>query len=237
MRSGDRPHAAEAKAARPAQVSRPARRGKKPAAPVRRQPRQARARETARAILQAAAALLAERGYGGVTTNAIAERAGVSIGSLYQYFPDKGAILSVLRREHVAAVRPVIDRFVAQLASPQVPIEVSLRAFFGELVALHGADPQLCRALDSEVPWPHDSDRDSGREAAEIVRAAEILRRRPDVAVGDPVAAAHVLHQATSALSRWLVHSAPDYLDRKAYVDEAVRMLSGFLRGPGAPGS
>lgn len=199
--------------------------------PVRRAPRQARAQETVRAIVQAAGALLADHGFGGLTTNAIAERAGVSIGSLYQYFPDKRAILLVLREQHVAMVRPVIERFVARLADPGVAVEPALRAFFQELIAVHGDDPRLRRALDAEVPWAHDGVADSRHEADEIARAAEILRRRPDVEVADPVAAAYVLQQATGALSRWIVHSAPDGLDRDAFVDEAVRMLSGFLVG------
>lgn len=202
--------------------------------PARRAPRQARAQETVRAIVQAAAALLAERGYGGLTTNAIAERAGVSIGSLYQYFPDKRAILLVLREQHVASVRPVIERFVVRLADPAVAIEPALRAFFHELIAVHGEDPRLTRALDAAVPWTHEKVAGPRHEGDEIGRAAEILRRRPDVEVADPVAAAYVLQQATGALSRWIVHSAPEGLDREAFVDAAVRMLSGFLRPPRA---
>jgi AcrR family transcriptional regulator len=61
--------------------------------PLRRQPRQARSQERVRRILEAAEALFLDGGVGATTTNAIAARAGVPIGSLYQFFPDKGAIL------------------------------------------------------------------------------------------------------------------------------------------------
>jgi AcrR family transcriptional regulator len=61
--------------------------------PLRRQPRQARSQDRVRRILEAAEALFLEGGVGATTTNAIAARAGVPIGSLYQFFPDKGAIL------------------------------------------------------------------------------------------------------------------------------------------------
>jgi AcrR family transcriptional regulator len=62
----------------------------------RKQPRQARARHTVEAIIEASARILEEQGHGGFTTNAVAELAGVSIGTLYQYFPDKNALLGAL---------------------------------------------------------------------------------------------------------------------------------------------
>ncbi|MGA0600413.1 helix-turn-helix domain-containing protein [Caulobacter sp. KR2-114] len=69
----------------------------------RRRPRQARSRATYDSILQAALEVLARDGAGRLTTNRVAERAGVSIGTLYQYFPDKTAILlAAARREALA---------------------------------------------------------------------------------------------------------------------------------------
>src|SRR5436305_14701526 len=69
----------------------------------RRIPRQPRARVTRDAILQAAAHLLAARGWEASTTNHIAERAGVSIGSLYKYFPNKSSILAEVARRRIDA--------------------------------------------------------------------------------------------------------------------------------------
>lgn len=67
----------------------------------RRKPRQVRAELTRERILTAAAHVFAERGYAGGTTNRIAERARISIGSLYQYFPNKDAILAELLIQHI----------------------------------------------------------------------------------------------------------------------------------------
>jgi len=67
----------------------------------RRIPRQARAAETAAAILEGAAQILEANGLAAFTTNAVAERAGVSIGTLYQYFADKNAILLALAKQQV----------------------------------------------------------------------------------------------------------------------------------------
>lgn len=73
---------------------------KKPVDYQRRRPRQARAQATVDSILEAAVQVLQRSGAGGLNTNAVAERAGVSIGTLYQYFPDKEAILiAIARRE------------------------------------------------------------------------------------------------------------------------------------------
>ena len=73
----------------------------------RRSPKQARSRATLEAILEAAAQILERHGPAGLTTNDVAERAGVSIGTLYQYFPDKTAILvATARRELGAAPLP-----------------------------------------------------------------------------------------------------------------------------------
>ena len=72
--------------------------------PRRRMPVQSRSMQTVGRILDAAAHLFGERGYR-ATTNQIAEAAGVSIGSLYQYFPDKDALLAALQRRHVDELR------------------------------------------------------------------------------------------------------------------------------------
>ena len=78
---------------------------------LRRTPHQTRALQTVDFILEAAAYILAEEGLGGFTTNRIAERAGVNIASLYQYFPNKSAILEELQARHIAAP----DQSYAQL--------------------------------------------------------------------------------------------------------------------------
>ncbi len=68
---------------------------------ARKAPLQSRSKQTVASILSAAAQVFADRGYANTTTNHIAERAGVSIGSLYQYFPSKDALLVALAERHV----------------------------------------------------------------------------------------------------------------------------------------
>ena len=93
---------------------------------VRRQPQQRRALETVSAVLEAAVRILKREGVDGLTTNRIAEVAGVSIGSVYQYFPDKGAIFSALHRRHIEAVHksanPAIREFQNCLRNRRSPL-------------------------------------------------------------------------------------------------------------------
>ena len=198
----------------------------------RRRPRQERAQATVEAILGAAADVIAHEGYATMTTNKVAKRAGVSIGSLYQYFPNKQAILVSLLEEHLAHVHPVIERSLGELGDPAVPYVEAMHRMFVRLLALHrDANPRLQRALGEEVPQPpHIKEQRRRREAEYTARVAAILRDRPDVRAYNPEVAARVLVEATSALSRWLAHDAPPDLDQEAYIREAVRLLTAHLQ-------
>ena len=75
----------------------------------RKAPKQGRSEATVEVILEAAAHILIERGYMALTTNAAALRAGVSIGSLYQYFPGKEALLAALLMRHANEIDTVLE--------------------------------------------------------------------------------------------------------------------------------
>ena len=101
----------------------------KPKTSARRQPAQRRARQTVDAILDAVIRVLKREGVHGVTTNRIAEVAGVSIGSVYQYFPDKHAIFTALHQRHIEE----IDRMIASrlLEHSQSSLDTLMRALAG----------------------------------------------------------------------------------------------------------
>jgi AcrR family transcriptional regulator len=201
---------------------------------ARKQPRQARSKQLVDAVLQAAAEVFAEHGYARANTNRIAERAGVSVGSLYQYFPNKDSLLAGLLAQHHADVARVVDGALVLLADPTVPIEDCLRRLVQDLVALHDAKPTLTKALsaatlrDSSLGEGKPDDVD-GEARARL--AATLLASRPDVRrADDPAAMTAVVSQTTEQLTRWLVHDAPGGLARAALVDEVVRLLVRFLQ-------
>src|ERR1700691_3904285 len=103
--------------------------------PIRRQPQQRRARQTVEAILDAVVRILKREGFQAVTTNRVAEVAGVSIGSVYQYFPDKRAIFVALHERHVEE----IDRLVATtlLEHAASPLDTLMRAMVEAMIDAH----------------------------------------------------------------------------------------------------
>jgi AcrR family transcriptional regulator len=96
----------------------------------RKQPIQERSAATVEAILEASIQVLLREGYGKLTTTRIAEVAGVSIGSLYQYFPNKRSILNEIMVRHMAIMADRITRAVNQpLPTPKARINAAVKAF------------------------------------------------------------------------------------------------------------
>lgn len=116
---------------------------------MRREPRQGRSRQTMNAVLDAVPRVIRREGVDAITTNRIAEAAGVSIGSLYQYFPDKKAIFSALHERHVEDVHRVIERALAERAGT---LDGFTRTLVEQLAELHGADPELHELIEEQVP-------------------------------------------------------------------------------------
>ncbi|AJF68367.1 TetR/AcrR family transcriptional regulator [Streptomyces vietnamensis] len=79
---------------------------------LRRQPQQARSRARVEAILGAADRILSQEGYEALTMRRIAEGAGVPVGSIYQFYPDKGAVVDALGRRYLEAFKAAIDELV-----------------------------------------------------------------------------------------------------------------------------
>lgn len=111
----------------------------------RKVPQQSRSATTVEAIVEAAARILEERGPKGLTTNAVADVAGVSIGSLYQYFPNKDAIVRALIEREVGTVA---ER--AKAALSRTDLDGALVALVEVAVAYQLDRPRLALLLESE---------------------------------------------------------------------------------------
>ena len=114
----------------------------------RKRPSQERSRFTVDAILEAATDILVRDGFARLTTNRIAERAGVNIASLYQYFPGKEAIVMELRRRHGDEQRAEVRQVLADRRSGS--LESTLRSLVAIGVAGHARNPRLQRVFTEE---------------------------------------------------------------------------------------
>ena len=117
---------------------------------VRREPKQRRSRQTVDDVLQAVQLVVKRHGTQAITTNRIAEAAGVSIGSLYQYFPDKRAIFTALHARHVDDVRRAIEQTTA--AYPSAPLGEFARELVQGLMNVHIDVAELHEIVSSAVP-------------------------------------------------------------------------------------
>lgn len=189
----------------------------------RKQPQQSRARHTVEAIIEATARILEESGHDGFNTNAVADLAGVSIGTLYQYFPDKNALLgSLIGRE---TSRLVIETEAAAAGSDGV------KALNGVILAAvrHQMDrPRLARLLDfEEARLPFDLETRSVR-----ARYADILFQilgRVDVPTHTDLA---IATNDIVAIIRGLVDASGERgeADEKALAERVQRAVLGYLR-------
>lgn len=127
----------------------------KAVSPPRRTPRQERSQFTVDAIFEAVARIVATHGEGALTTNRIAEVAGVSVGSLYQYFPSKEAILVALLDQHCDRVMLQLDALLSQARSEGWPPEQQVRRYVRHYLQAFGGGPQELRAL-ARLSWKQD---------------------------------------------------------------------------------
>jgi AcrR family transcriptional regulator len=193
----------------------------------RKEPRQERSRATVEVILAAATRVLCKHGYDGATTNQIAEQAGVSVGSLYQYFPNKEAIVGALIERHDDEMWDVFAAGAALSAGRPI-VEVA-PLIIAAVFEAHLVEPELHRVLHETVPRVGKLAR--LRETNERARAmvVELLRaRRDEIDVQDVDVAAFVIVEAVEALIHQSVEL--DAAGAAAVRREATTLVLRYLR-------
>ena len=192
----------------------------------RKTPLQARSMATVDAILSAAAQVLKRKGYAAATTDRIAERAGVSVGSLYQYFPNKDAILVALAERHIDEGFTLVRELLVEALQEAPPAELLLRRFVVAMVALHESEPGLHRVLFEEVPLPASVRQGLRRRENEFaMEVCGLLEAHPEVRMKEPRVTAYVLVHTVDALVHNFVLHPPKDIETEELTDEVVRML------------
>jgi AcrR family transcriptional regulator len=166
----------------------------------RKVPRQQRSRETVDVILAATARVLTKEGFDRASTNRIAEAAGVSIGSLYQYFPSKEALVAALVERHIEEMSSALEAEMEKLAD--APLESVVRGMVTLMIEAHAVDPELHRVLNEQVPRVGRLHRLHEVEARMQKLARAWFERHPDaLRVVDHDVAAYVVVQTIESLT------------------------------------
>jgi AcrR family transcriptional regulator len=193
---------------------------------------QKRSRLTVDALVQATARVLVKDGYDRASTNRIAHVAGVSIGSLYQYFPSKEALVAaVIDRQTQETMQLARD---ALIKVAMQPVEEAIRELVKLGIDTHRVNPKLHRVLTEQVPRVGQLDNVHAidREAYALVRAY-LDAHRDEIQVADVELAAFVCVTTVEALTHAAVIYRPDVLsDEKAntFIDEVTRLVLRYLR-------
>ena len=196
----------------------------------RKRPKQARSRITVEAIVEASAQVLERDGYDALTTASVAERAGVSIGSLYQYFPDKAAVVGALVEgrlgEEVTVMRAALREAVG------LPLAEATDRVVGAFVGLFAREPGQTAALieaSTQVAWAPVL-----QDLLDQLVAAVSSHLRSRTEGGDGVeAAAHVAVFAVFGVVMRAMLVRPDLLRDGTVLREAQALVRGYLSARG----
>jgi AcrR family transcriptional regulator len=204
----------------------------RPQTNARKKASQARSRLTVDALLEATARILVTDGYDRMSTNKIAATAGVGIGSLYQYFPSKEALVAAVSERHTQDLAQVsLDAFL-KVASQ--PVAIGVRQLVMAGIDAHRADPALHRVLAEEVPRIGRLENiDAPQRNGQALIRSYLQAHRGEIDVPDPDLAAFILVTTIEALTHSAVLHRPEVLaDGKVgvFVDEVTRLILRYLR-------
>ena len=194
----------------------------------RRQPRQRRSRQTVEALLGAVVRVLKKHGVEGVTTNRIAETAGISIGSVYQYFPDKQAIFKALHDRHVDQIESVVAGVLLEHESSS--LEEFVSALIEALITAHEGNIELHSVMVLAVPNGVEGTRDLEVLLRSAFRRALTSRFAEDKSPREMDRMLFVLPHIVEALAHGAAYWRPPRLSMAAAKEEAVRAVVAYLR-------
>ena len=205
---------------------------RRPLTNPRKKASQERSRATVVALIEATARILVREGFEKASTNRIAQEAGVSIGSLYQYYPSKEALVAAVIDHHNQQRMQMVRDALAEVAA--LPVEKAVRKLVAMAIEAHRIDPKLHRVLSEQIPRTGRLKNVEifGRETYALVQAY-LEAHRHELRAVDLELAAFVCATSIEALTHAaVVHRSDPLSDHAAatLVDEATRLLVRYLR-------
>jgi len=198
---------------------------------MRKQPTQERAQRTIETIFEATAQIMEEDGEAALSTNKVAKRAGVSIGTLYQYFPTKEAILLAMIHRERRRTMDEMQTMLAQAVLEQRDPYTVLRERIHVLIESFGAGHRVKRAMIRSA-WRmdhHESITQALREGADHIAIALSQVQDPALRPATPAMMFVVTRAVMGAIRSASLEESP-LLGTQAFEDELVRMAWGLLK-------
>ncbi|MBS2025096.1 MAG: TetR family transcriptional regulator [Deltaproteobacteria bacterium] len=194
----------------------------------KKSPQQHRSRLTVDYILQAAAQIL-EAGSGRLSTNAIAQRAGVAIASLYQYFPNKESILRALFEADLAEERAELDRRTGELQGR--PLTDIIRAGVRSMIAVHAKKPKRVKSILESLPLLGGAELLAKARQEVIALIASTMReRKAELRVQkDFEIQAFLVVQAVEGAVHAAASERPEWLGEPAFEAQLVELVERYL--------
>jgi AcrR family transcriptional regulator len=203
---------------------------RRPLTSPRKEASQERSRATVDALVAATARILVREGFDKASTNRIAEVAGVSVGSLYQYFPGKEALVAAVIERHQQEIIQLVRGELAKVADR--PIAQGLRTLVAAGVKAHRLDPKLHRVLAEQIPRVGKLEKvETFNRANYALFRAYLESHRKEIRATDLELAAFVCVTSIEALTHTAVlhHDVVSDKATQALVDEATRLVVGYL--------
>ena len=192
---------------------------------------QKRSQATVETLLDATARVLTREGYDRASTNRIATVAGVSVGSLYQYFPNKEALVATLVARHNREMLQLLRDALEKVAS--LDLATAMRELVRATVDAHLVDPALHRIFAEQVPRMGQLAKIEAlqRETFLLIRAY-FEERRNEISVRDLDSATSICVTTVEALTHEFVIDKPEApeVDRDRFIEEVTRLVVGYLR-------
>jgi len=192
---------------------------------------QKRSQATVETLLDATARVLTREGYDRASTNRIAAVAGVSVGSLYQYFPNKEALVATLVARHNREMLQLLRNALEKVAS--LDLATAMRELVRATVDAHLVDPALHRIFAEQVPRMGQLAKIEAlqRETFLLIRAY-LEERRNEISVRDLDSATSICVTTVEALTHEFVIDKPEAsdADRDRFIEEVTRLVVGYLR-------
>jgi AcrR family transcriptional regulator len=186
-------------------------------------------------VIEATVLLIEKRGWPGVTTEGVAELAGCSIGSLYQYFPNKESLLEELAERHIEEVQTIVSSFVAEISTATLTVGDLSEKLVTLIFDIHRENPTLHRLLSDQMELPIEiKERFERFLLVGQQWLAQWLSTNSNFGKDVAIVAQLVIGTIDHAAHRVLILQNDETVIEQTYT-QTIRMIELYLNSPGIP--